>query len=243
MKEPSWQGILQGQQQDFIQRLKYYLCVYPQEADVVFLNRLISNHYCKLSYHSELISILFDCEQEEEIHNFCLEIFNKFNLEYHPDDYMNNKIGKIGEEAINVCLGDLVTKVDYKIYERGDQGIDLLLINNQSIGIQIKTKTLNRITFREIDKYKLNNYDVNDTELQLHLSASDRIDNITWSISEKEIATNTVLICVLILNSIAVDQIEGNSYDCVIAGFKPTREMKNAQSLTMKSGISVNQKI
>lgn len=109
-----------------------------------------------------------------------------------------------------------------------------MITNNKTIGIQVKTRALDRITFREIYKYELNDYDVIDAKIQLHLSASDRIDDITWSISKKEIDRNQVLICVLILNWIEVEQIEGNSYDCVIAGLKPTGEMKNAQSFTMK---------
>lgn len=59
MKELYWQGILQAQQQDFIQRLKHSLYLYPPEGNVVTLSSLDSNPFCSVSYHSELIKISF----------------------------------------------------------------------------------------------------------------------------------------------------------------------------------------
>jgi hypothetical protein len=234
MKELSWQAILQAQQQDFIQRLKHSLSLYPPEGDVVTLSCLDSNQFCKVSYHSERIKISFDEEQEVEIDNFCWEQADKFNDGYEPDAYMNCKIGKIGEEAVKIYLYDLITGVNYEISNHGDGGLDFSLKNNKNIGIQVKTKTLSRVTYTHICQHDLSYDDVIYAKIDLSESEADRVDDVRWSINQKEIAQNQVLICVLLMNFIEADKIEGNSYDCIIAGFKPTAEIKSARDLKMQ---------
>lgn len=202
MKELSWQAILHAQQQDFIQRLKHSLTLYPPEGDVVTLSCLDSNSFCKVSYHSERIKISFYEEQEIEIDNFCCEQVYKFNEDYDSDDpdaYINYKIGKIGEEAVKIYLNDLITEVDYEIYDYGDGGLDFALKNHKNIGIQVKTKTLNRVTCKHIYKHNLT-YDDIYTKIDLYESAPDRVNNIMWTISQKEINQNQVLICILLRN-------------------------------------------
>ncbi len=71
-------------------------------------------------------------------------------------------------------------------------------------------------------------------KIDLYESEADRVDDVRWSINQKEIAQNQVLICVLLMNFIEADKIEGNSYDCIIAGFKPTAEIKSARDLKMQ---------
>ena len=236
MKELSWQGILEAQQQDFVQRLKHSLNRYSSECDEVTLSRLDSNPFCSASYHSELITISFDEPQEEELHNYVEELVYKFFGEYDPDKYANYKIGKIGEEAVKLYLGNLVTKVDYVIYEYGNRGTDFRLVSNNNIGIQVKTKSLYRITNKDIWENEMDNWFVNDVMNDFYENGKDRVDDISWSIDQKEINGNRLLICVLLLNGIEADtiQLQNNQYKCVMAGFKPTGEMKYAQSFKMK---------
>jgi len=232
-KELSWKEILEAQQQDFIQRLKYSLSHHDtREEELVTLSCLEANQYGTVSYHSESINIEFDEEKEEEIHNFCRELVYKFYEEYGPDEYVSYKIGKIGEEAVKIYLGDLVTEVDYTLYESGDSGTDFWLKSNRNIGIQVKTKVLSRITDKDIFRYEVN--DCFDWEIDLYISQPERVGDLNWSINEREIAKNKVLICVVFLNFVEADQIRGSSYKCIIAGFNPLEKMNNTQDFKIK---------
>ncbi|MBK1988860.1 hypothetical protein A0J48_015160 [Sphaerospermopsis aphanizomenoides BCCUSP55] len=226
MKELTWQDVLQAQQQDFIQRLKYSLN--KPEYDNLTLS-CFDYHpvYCEKSYPSERIIISRFLEQE--IDKFCCELLKKYNQGFTVDDYMNHKIGKIGEEAVNIYLDKLITGVDYKIHSGGDGGIDFMLKNNKNIGIQVKTKSLNRIT--SINPIIENHLDY--INMDLYETQIDRFDEIKWTIKQDEIKKNKVLVCVLLMNHIVVDNIQG-SYDCIITGFKPTAEIKDSGDLKMQ---------
>lgn len=230
MKELSWQVVLQEQQEDFVKRLKDSLSLYP----LATLSCLEYNLPCNISYHSERIKILFDEDKEIELNNFCLELVDKVNAEYEQDTFISCKIGKIGEEVIKKYLGNLITDVDYQIYDYGDGGLDFSLINYKNISIQVKTKTLSRITLTKICKDNLNNNDIVNAQIELYENGIDKIDDISWTISEKEIAQNKVLICVLLLNYVEADTIKGNYYDCIIAGFKPTSEIMHFDNLKIQ---------
>ncbi|MBD2570166.1 hypothetical protein [Anabaena lutea] len=230
MKELTWQKVLQAQQQDFIQRLKYSLSN-PEYDNLTLSHFNYHPFYCERSYPSE--RIIISALDEEKIDRFCGELAEKYNHEPAVDSYMNYKIGKLGEEAVKVYLNNLITGVDYKIHSGGDGGIDFLVKNNKHIGIQVKTKTLNRISLRDICKNKLSEDDVDECGFYLWQDRMTRIDSIKWNIQSEEIHQNKVLICILLMNYIVVDKISSEC-DCIIAGFKPTAEIKYSGDFKMQ---------
>lgn len=231
MKELTWQKVLQAQQQDFIQRLKRTFDT--EEPEVVTLSFFDYHpYYCDAFYPSERIRISVE-PLEEEINKFSRKLVQKFNPEPAEDAYMNYKIGKLGEEAVKVYLNNLITGVDYQIHSGGDGGIDFSVKNNKHIGIQVKTKTLNRISLRDICKNKLSEDDVDECGFYLWQDRMTRIDSIKWNIKSEEIHQNKVLICVLLMNYIVVDKISSEC-DFIIAGFKPTPEIEYSGDFKMQ---------
>jgi hypothetical protein len=171
--------------------------------------------------------------------DFCQEMVNYY---YHCNDqyeyeynYVNYMMGKIGEQAVKICLGGLISDVDCQIHEFGDGGSDFLLTSNKNIKLQVKTRARARIIQREA--YEMNdNSDWYYYDCSIH--SQDKINeidnNIAWSISEKEAKLNEVLICVLMLNKVVGDKIMGAEKSLLIAGFKPTNMIKNRQCIKMK---------
>lgn len=182
MAELTWQKVLQAQQQDFIQRLKRSLDI--EKTEVVTLSCLDYDYHYGFyeCYPTEKISISLFERREEEIDQFCWELAEKFDEDFSEDCYMNNKIGKLGEEAVKIYLDELITKVDYEIYCGGDGGSDFFLKKNNNIGLQVKTKTLNRISFKDEDN--LNDEDLYIEYMALSSSLSGMIDKVNWSISQ-----------------------------------------------------------
>jgi len=241
MTKLTWYGILEEQQKDFIQRLKSYLSGYDPESpgSPVTLSCLEHDFYeqCECHY-SEVIKIDYPYEQfEEEINEHSDEMTRKFfdpsagkEPEYY---YVNNKIGKLGEEAIKVCLGNLVSNVDYQISSCGDGGSDFHLVSNTSIKLQVKTRIRTRISQRE--KHKINEQGYCYYDYQLNSRDNiEGLDKIAWKIKPEEVRNNSILVCVLMLNNIAGDEIIGQGYSLAIAGFKPTDMINNGESIKMK---------
>jgi hypothetical protein len=241
MTKLTWHGILEAQQKDFIQRLKSYLSGYEPESpgSPVTLSCLEHDFYeqCECHY-SEIIEIHYPFPQfEEDIDNHSYQMINKFprqsNYYSYEDCYANYKIGKLGEEAVKICLDKLVSKVDYKIDELGDGGSDFYLASNKSIKLQVKTKVRSRIYQREKDEINERVVCYYDRRLNSRDNI-DELDNIKWSINSKEVKNNSLIICVLMLNPVAGDEIIGQGYSLAIAGFKPTDMINNRESIKIK---------
>lgn len=241
MTKLTWHGILEAQQKDFIQRLKSYLSGYEPESpgSPVTLSCLEHDFYeqCECHY-SEIIEIHYPFPQfEEDIDNHSYQMIDKFppqsNDYSYEDCYASNKIGKLGEEAVKVCLGNLVSNIDYQIYSCGDGGIDFYLASNKSIKLQVKTKAISRIFQREKDE--INERGICDYDYRLNSRDNiDELDTIKWSINSKEVKNNNLIVCVLMLNTVAGDEITGQGYSLVIAGFKPTDMINNRESIKIK---------
>ena len=225
MAELTWQEILRAQQQDLINRLKFihdsrnYSCKFLRFST---LNLIDESCVPVAGHNSEIIELDFCDEHESEIRGFCCEMVDKYmdnNSNVYPNDsYINYKIGKLGEEAVKVYLGDLIDEVNYKLSEHGDGGVDFTLAKNRNIKIQVKTSSLNRISYDHIDKYKLTDDDIGgilQPPEQYHFGAI----NNSWSISSEESYKNNILICVLLLNSIDNERIINKTYRCLMAGF------------------------
>jgi hypothetical protein len=243
MTKLSWQGILESQQKDFIQRLKAWLNGnHPEsQGSSVTLSRLDYNfsEQCE-SYYSEAINIYYPFEYFIGLDDFCQEMANYYyyyndnkNYEYE-DCYANYMMGKIGEKAVKICLGNLISDMDCQIHEFGDGGSDFSLTSNKNIKLQVKTRARARILQRQA--YEMNE----DSDWYYHdcsINSQDKIneiDNIAWSISKKEATNNKVLVCVLMLNTVAGSKIICEEYSLLIAGFKPTDMINNSQSIKMK---------
>jgi hypothetical protein len=242
MTKLSWQGILESQQRDFIQRLKAWLDDHhPQSQDSSVTLSHLDYDFSEQgeSYHSEIINIYYPLENFLPLNDFCEKMTNHYchdndKLEYE-DYYANYLMGKIGEQAVKICLGALISDVDCQIYESGDGGSDFSLTSNKNIKLQVKTRARARIIQREA--YEMNdNSDWYYYDCSIH--SQDKINeidnNIAWSISEKEAKLNEVLICVLMLNKVVGDKIMGAEKSLLIAGFKPTNMIKNRQCIKMK---------
>ena len=225
MTEITWQSILKSQQQDFIRRLKFSYdsrncsCEFLQFSN---LNLIDESCVPVAGHNSEIIELDLCNEHENEIHEFCCELTNKYWNEnsntYLDDSYINYKIGKLGEEAVKVYLDDLIDEVNYKLSEHGDGGVDFTFAKNRNIKIQVKTISLNRISCDRIDKYQLTDDDIGYL-LQAPEQYCFEAMNNSWSISSEESYKNNILICVLLLNSIDGERIINNTYKFLMAGF------------------------
>ncbi|MEW6496483.1 MAG: hypothetical protein AB1589_28765 [Cyanobacteriota bacterium] len=236
MNEPSWRRILELQQEYFIKRLhsflidSFYLDYKP--IDLSCFNSSLETesnykHLTKFGY-SELIKV--DLEEDEwmRLNHFCEEMVNKYCysvcvkglLHRDKEKYANYFIGKLGEEAVKRCLGDFITDVDYKIYPHGDGGIDFRLIAKNDIGIQVKTIPLYRFP------------QGNEVTGDEYITNSAKIRDIDWKIEREDTKKSKILICVLMLSCIQGDIMknkiyDGDTYNFVIAGFKPTKDIQN----------------
>lgn len=127
-----WLKPLGALQSDFIKRLK---------SNQLLFSPLSSSNE---GLHKE--SIIVSGEKRRTIRNFCWDMVKKFNRSDPRNSFRNSLKGKLGEEGIRSCLGDLVAPVDYNVFPGGDGGVDLRVHNFPDIGIQVKT------TYNTIEK-------------------------------------------------------------------------------------------
>ena len=244
MTEPSWRIILELQQEYFIKRLdsflsdKFYLSYNPTELSCLNSNletEVNFKHLTEFGY-TELVKIDLDLGEFMNLDHFCEEMVDKYSvtrtiwvngIRYrNKEAYASHMFGKLGEEAVKRCLGDLITDVDYKIYPNGDGGIDFRLVSKNDIGIQVKTIPVYR--FPESSEITFDDY----------ISKSVKVRDLVWKIPIETLNKNKVLICVLMLNCVQGDRLEskiydGKTYDLVIAGFKPTKDINKENNLTL----------
>jgi hypothetical protein len=250
MKELSWQEILEAQQKDFIKRLashftdQYYLDILGYTPAV--LSCLTSNLETELSYQhltefgcAELVTIDLDDGKSMDLDNFCNEMVYKYGKyrdiyinreltgrDIDKDYYMNWMIGKLGEIAAKRCLGNLVSDINYKTEGWGDGGIDFQLVGNKDIGIQVKTKARYRLP----EDYRRNENEMVDYIHEIDIERHARFESLeshVWSLNQKEVDTNQIIICLLMLNGIQGDKIYDRPYDFVMAGFLPSQNIKD----------------
>lgn len=239
MSNLSWKDILKSQQQDFIERFKSRIW-----ADIDLSYAVYEEPSYSLSCFSEVIKIKL-----EGVEN-CLTEFSHLMMEkFYPDypkyfgdeqyiEYLDirtsHKIGKIGEEAVSMCLGSVVKPVDYNFYGRGDGGVDLHLQKDHSIGIQVKTRVLSRITEKEVYKNNLDDHLRHEIGFDRFFNAVQSVDSLQWKIKPHEIEKNKVLVCVLLLNFVNGHSFGSKGYECTIAGFIPTEDISDSGTVQFK---------
>jgi hypothetical protein len=246
MTEPSWRIILELQQEYFIKRLdsfltdKFYLSYNPTELSCLNSNLETEGNFKHLTEYgyTELVKIDLDFGESMNLEHFCEEMVDKYDgtrtiwvngIRYrNKEAYASHMFGKLGEEAVKRCLGDLITDVDYKIYPHGDGGIDFRLVPKNEIGIQVKTIPV----YRFPEGYEITGHD--------YMSQSGRVRDLVWKIPTETINKNKVLICVLMLNCVQGDLLkskryDGETYDFVIAGFKPTKDINKEDNLLINN--------
>jgi|GEM_PF-3038697 len=157
----NWLELLHFQQQDFIKRLSNKNLLKGNEP----------------SCHGE--SFLISGHDLNRLRNFCWEITEKYKRNSQvKKTFINNLKGKLGEEVVKKCLGELVTEVDYEIKWRGDGKVDFTLTSDPSIGIQVKT------------------------------CSRKRNKQVAWSISLEELKLNKVIACILIEEEVTEAETE-----------------------------------
>ncbi|AFW94608.1 pentapeptide repeat-containing protein [Dolichospermum sp. UHCC 0352] len=110
-----------------------------------FINRLKSNEllYCPTEgRHSEITKIYG--KKRDEVRDFCWKMVAKYRNEDPKLIFINTMKGKLGEEVVKSCLGDLVRSVNYNVLPGGDGKVDLITYNS-NIGIQVKATHSSRI--------------------------------------------------------------------------------------------------
>jgi hypothetical protein len=222
MPQPTWDYILKTQQEDFLSRLRQ--CQQPCHGDLSDCLASGSNYWGQESFNPfELANIYFQNEGEADVDEFCRELTWKFkdadyNLIDFIDTFINNKIGKIGEEAVKFYLSGLISSVDYRIYNQGegDGGIDFILSNNQKIAIQVKTAAPLRISCHELEYKSISPYIPWEIEIII-----DAIESASWQVDIKGISNCSITIFVLLMNEVIGNELKGEPYQCLIAGFLP----------------------
>jgi len=117
--------VLESQQLDFVQRLKFGY------------EHLLQSQI--RGQNSELVVISSD--RLKQLVDFCWKMADKYKQKsFVRDVFSRNLKGKLGEEAISYQLGDLLTEVDYEKRIIGDGKVDFTLRSDKSIGIQVKTR-------------------------------------------------------------------------------------------------------
>ncbi|MDD1413282.1 tetratricopeptide repeat protein [Dolichospermum sp. ST_con] len=117
-----WTTPLKTQQADFIQRLK--------SADLL--------HCDKEGQHSEFTVI--SGERLTQLRDFCWEMVGKFKPNNSKNHFIKNMTGKLGEEVVKTRLSEFITEIDYERRIGGDGKVDFTLINDPSVGIQVKAR-------------------------------------------------------------------------------------------------------
>ena len=258
MPEVNWMTILESQQDEFIIKLIYRMPGFTRgkyDFDE-------ATHVYSLDYDGELE----EDELAEKLNGFCEELTYKYcggYSDFFPHEFINYKIGKVGEESVKDYLGKLISDVDYELYEWGDDGTDFYLTSNTSVKLQVKTTCFSRILEYNIE-YGEDTYDyfsaLEYDYVNLEYDECEKIlDGLKWKISEKEKNQNQICIFVLLLNQVVGDRMpnyvdikeidkEVVSYrneavyhfDCnaiyssILCGFKPTDLLKPDTDIYLK---------
>ncbi|MEM1168741.1 MAG: hypothetical protein AAGJ08_06575 [Cyanobacteria bacterium P01_H01_bin.35] len=260
MPEINWMTILESQQDEFIIKLKERMPAFTRSEydfdEAIHLYSLV-DYGC-----------LGQDELEEKLNWFCQELTYKYNQDYFPDKFMNYKMGKIGEESVKQYLGELISNVNYELYEWGDGGNDFYLTSNKSVSLQVKTKCFSR----NFKKYINCEVDENEDFYSLYMDyvnlehdeCQKILDGVKWKISEKEQKKNQICIFVLLLNQVVgdempnyvdikeidkevvshINQAVGNFqcnciYSSILCGFKPTDLLKPDTYIYLKDLFSI----
>ncbi|MGB3514192.1 MAG: hypothetical protein WBA93_34280 [Microcoleaceae cyanobacterium] len=252
MPEINWMTILESQQDEFMIKLKHRMPAFTESKyDFDEAIHLYAGEYP--SFFDDLLDL------EEQMNWFCEELTYKYNDDYFPDKFINYKIGKVGEESVKQYLGNLISDVDYELYEWGDDGKDFYLRSNKSVNLQVKTTCFSRILEPDID-YKADKneyfYYLHQEYVNLEDDKCEKIiDTIKWKISEKEHKKNQICIFVLLLNQVVGDEtyqyvdptvIDKDlirysittqidiTYSSILCGFKPTDFLKPNTDIYLK---------
>jgi uncharacterized protein YjbI with pentapeptide repeats len=121
---PKYLNLLKAQQADFIQRLK-------------------SGHSLHCETEGQLSElIVVSGERLRKADKFCWEMVEKYKQTSSKlcDIFLKNLMGKLGEEAVKICLGNFITEVDYEKRIGGDSKVDFKLAANPNVGFQVKTR-------------------------------------------------------------------------------------------------------
>ncbi|NES65803.1 MAG: hypothetical protein F6K24_11310 [Okeania sp. SIO2D1] len=194
--------ILESQQDEFIIKLKQRMPAFTR-----------SKYDFDEAIHVHSV-VDFDCDElEEKMNDFCVNLTDKYYGGYLPDEFMNYKIGKVGEESVKEYLGKLISNVDYEFYEWGDDEKFFYLTSNTSVNLQVKTTCFDRILEKDIDYEKDEAeyfYGLYQDYVNLeHDKCKKILDTIKWNISEKEQNQSQVCIFVLLLNQVVGDRMPG----------------------------------
>ena len=225
MTELTWEYILKTQQEDFLRRLEF-TCGHPSDRYSTFLT--VGTNYFPLNYYPfELVQIFLD---ESKVNDFSEELTYKFGEDPEIDydsfvnKFINQKIGKIGEEVVGLLLGSIgssVSSVDYKIYKNGvgDGGVDLTVsAKNSKINIQVKTTAPLRINCLD------DPYIPDEVDVKVHA-----IKSASWEVDGKGKSNNDLTIFVILMDEIIGDKPINNPHDCLIAGFLPSKEIETSR--------------
>ncbi len=253
MPEINWKTILESQQDEFILFLNYNIRTFTSTRGIYNFDGVT---------HLEA-ACDGDDEKEKQMNWFCGELTYKYYgyVDDFPDEFINYKIGKIGEESVKQYLRELISNVDYELYEWGDGGTDLYLTSNKSVNLQVKTTCFDRTL--ENDFYSvLNEHGLDECEyfefkeddyVKLkHDECQKVLNDIKWKINEKELNKNQICIFVLLLNQVVGERICQNfpgigydylgypgpeidvSYSSILCGFKPTYLLKPDTDIYLK---------
>ncbi|NEN90603.1 MAG: hypothetical protein F6K48_17495, partial [Okeania sp. SIO3H1] len=205
MPEVNWMKILESQQDEFIIKLKERMPAFTR-----------SKYDFDEAIHLYSLVDLDDIDLTDKLNWFCQELTYKYYggySDYFPDEFINYKIGKIGEESVKQYLGKLISNVNYELYEWGDDGTDFYLTNNKSVKLQVKTTCFSRILEENIDyEYEEDEYEyfcvleLDYVNLE-HDECQKILDGVKWKISEKEHKKNQICIFVLLLNQVVGDRM------------------------------------
>ncbi|MGD1805334.1 hypothetical protein ACP6PL_07815 [Dapis sp. BLCC M126] len=241
MPEINWMIILESQQDEFILFLNYNIRTFTRSRGIYNFDGV--THLEAVCYG--------DDEKEKQMNWFCEELTYKYyGYRYDfPDEFINYKIGKIGEESVKQYLGELISDIDYKLYEWGDGGKDFYLKNNKSVSLQVKTTCFDRTLENDfcsvlnehgLDECEYFEWKEDDYVNLKHDQCEKVINQIKWKINKQERDKNEICIFVLLLNQVVADRICQNfggigwdylgypqieidvSYSSILCGFKPT---------------------
>ncbi|OZH54419.1 hypothetical protein AFK68_11105, partial [Hydrocoleum sp. CS-953] len=106
MPEINWMTILESQQDEFIIKLNYKIPAFTS-----------TRGRCDFDGATHLEAVCDgDDEKEKQMNWFCEELTYKYygDIDDFSDEFINYKIGKIGEESVKQYLGELISDIDYK---------------------------------------------------------------------------------------------------------------------------------
>lgn len=229
MNNLTWQKILECQQKDFVERLKSSLT----SRFCLEMNILKSSGYPPLydnsTFHQELIEVTLISPQDTKINDFFNQVccLDKYNI----NKYISYKRHKICEEAVKVYLNNSITEVNYTSdYDFPNASTNFIFKNNININIIVESKTLSKIGLREADERKLTEEHLSESVVKLCEREVKQIHNLSWTIEQNNTHKINIIIFVLFLDWRKVNKINNNSFDCIICGFKPIKELAIIQS-------------